>query len=259
MVFLGGNFLSAQENFLDTDAKNTDTSDVYIWQNPHCDWISYQMKISLQTSEEKLGFQCFFVNRTDSLMYFNLHKSGIELARVVLTPDSVIYVNKLENEFYRGDYRFLEKMFGFKLDYDMIQDILNGRDFTRFEKNHVITQDTGVVLISPLRRSDDGKKSIMQELRLSTAGTIVLNDITDLQTMRNVKIRYDGWHCNNYWFNNKWIQNILDTLCFFDTMRLSMESEGVEMEITLKSLKIDQPGPTTIRIPESFNEITLGK
>lgn len=259
MIFLGESALFAQENFLDVDAHNTDTTDIYIWKNPYYEWISYQMKITLQTEEEKLGFQCFFVNRADSLMYFNLHKSGIELARVVLTPDSVIYVNKLENEFYRGNYRFLEKMFGFKLDFPMIQDILNGRDFTSFENNMVYTQDTCVVLISPLRRNLDGTKSIMQELRLTSLGTISRNDITDLQTMRNVKLSYDGWNVNNYQFNNSWIQNLIDTLCFFTSMKLAIESEGVDMDITVKNVKIDQPGPTAIRIPDSFSEISISQ
>ena len=43
-----------------------------LWKNHH-DWISYQMKVSLKTDDEDLAFQCFMVNRTDSLIYFNLH------------------------------------------------------------------------------------------------------------------------------------------------------------------------------------------
>ena len=46
-------------------------------------WISYQMKVNLKTDDQELAFHCFFVNRIDSLIYLNLHKSGIELARLV--------------------------------------------------------------------------------------------------------------------------------------------------------------------------------
>ena len=69
------------------------------------------MKVSLEKEEEKLAFQGYFVNRIDSIIYLNLNRSGIELARVVLTPDSVIYVNKLEHEYYAGDYTFLRRVF----------------------------------------------------------------------------------------------------------------------------------------------------
>lgn len=222
-------------------------------------WVSYQMKVTLETPDEKLGFQCFFVNRTDSLIYFNLHKSGIELARVVLTPDSVIYVNKLNKEFYRGGYKFLEKMLGLPLDFQMVQSILLARDFPHFENNLVYVEGSeGDRYISPLRKCNEGDKSIMQTITLNDRGRIAKQDITDLKSYSNVKVFYDDWYDTPRFIDHPAFQKSLqDRLYFFNKIRLLKESEGVSMDIELKNLKIDQPGPTSIRIPDSFTEISF--
>ena len=87
-------------------------------------WMSYQMKIDMTMEEEKLQFQCFVAIRTDSIIYLNLNKSGIELARVVLTPKEVVFVNKMEHKYYQGDYSFFQNIVGIPLDYLMVQSLL---------------------------------------------------------------------------------------------------------------------------------------
>lgn len=214
------------------------------------------MKITLETEDEKLGFQCFFVNRTDSLMYFNLNKSGIELARVVLTPDSLTYVNKMENEFYKGSYQFLGKVLGFPLDFQMVQAILNGTDFPNFEQNLQVAEDEGkTILISPLRRNLNGTCSIMQQIDLDSAGNIAVNDITDLKTMRNVEIEYTDWKISNFNFQPESETPAYLPVFFFNGLEIGIDSEEIDIKVEIKNLKINIPGPTKIKIPENFKEI----
>lgn len=238
------------------DSSSLQGDSAYLFRNPAYEWISYQMKITLETEDEKLGFQCFFVNRTDSLMYFNLNKSGIELARVVLTPDSLIYVNKMENEFYKGSYQFLGKVLGFPLDFQMVQAILNGTDFPNFEQNLQVAEDEGkTILISPLRRNLNGTCSIMQQIDLDQAGNIADNDITDLKSMRNVEIQYKDWAATAYDFSTGEAPGQTDTLSFFQNLEIEIDSEEIDLKAEIKNVKINIPGPTRIKIPESFKEI----
>lgn len=221
-----------------------------LWEN-HYDWISYQLKINMKQNGDQLAFQCFFVNRIDSLIYFNLNKSGIELARVVLTPDSVILVNKLEKQYYRGDYSILFKMFGFPLDFQMAQSLLNARDFTDFENNLQKVEDGGKVkLISPQRSNSAGNISIMQEMELGENGVLLSNDITDLKTMRDVVIGY----CN-YTFTPGNAENQTADFRFFNKLKININSEDVVIDADINKVKVNVPGPTSIKIPDSFTEM----
>ena len=207
------------------------------------EWVSYQMKISLEKEEEKLAFQCFFVNRIDSLIYLNLNRSGIELARVVLTPDSVVYVNKLEHEFYAGDYSFLRRAFGFPLDFDMVQSLLNGVDFKDFEGSmHRVEEEGKLHYVAPQRTNRQGTVTLMQSIEIGEGGVILDNDMTDLKTMRDFEIEYQDY-------------GIIDSILFFTKFEVEMETDEVEMEALLKNVRFNVPGPTTIRIPETFKEI----
>ena len=207
------------------------------------EWVSYQMKISLEKEEEKLAFQCFFVNRIDSLIYLNLNRSGIELARVVMTPDSVIYVNKLEHEYYAGDYQFLRRLFGFPLDFDMVQSLLNGVDFKNFDDSlHRVEEDGKLYYVAPQRTNRLGTVSLMQSIEIGEGGVILDNDMTDLKTMRDFDIEY-----GNY--------TTFDSIPFFSKFEIEMETDEVEMEVLLKNIRFNVPGPTAIRIPESFKEV----
>ena len=207
------------------------------------DWVSYQMKISLEKEEEKLAFQCYFVNRIDSIIYLNLNRSGIELARVVLTPDSVIYVNKLEHEYYAGDYTFLRRVFGFPLDFNMTQSLLNGVDFKDFNDSlHRVEEDGKLYYVAPQRTNTSGTISIMQSIEIGEGGIILDNDMTDLKTMRDFDIEYEDY-------------TEIDSIPFFTKFEVEMETDEVEMEVQLKNIRFNVPGPTSIRIPENFKEI----
>ena len=207
------------------------------------EWVSYQMKISLEKEEEKLSFQCFFVNRIDSLIYLNLNRSGIGLARVVLTPDSVIYVNKLEHEYYAGDYTFLRRVFGLPLDFGMVQSLLNGVDFTDFDDSlHRVEEDGKLYYVAPQRTNQAGTVSLMQSIEIGEGGIILDNDITDLKTMRDFDIEYEDY-------------TTVDSMLFFTRFEVEMEADEVEMEAQLKNIRFNTPGPTAIRIPENFKEI----
>lgn len=207
------------------------------------EWVSYQIKISLEKEEEKLAFQCFFVNRIDSIIYLNLNRSGIELARMVLTPDSVIFVNKLEHEYYAGDYRFLSWTLGFPLDFDMMQSLMNGVDFKNFDNNLLRVEEDGKLhYVAPQRTNLQGTVTLMQSIEIGEGGVILDNDITDLKNMRDFDIEYQDY-------------TLIDGILFFTKFEAEMEADDTSMEAVLKNIRFNVPGPTTIRIPDSFKEI----
>jgi len=229
-----------------------------ILNTPPYEWLSYQMKISMQTSEQPLAFQCFFVNRSDSLLYFNLHKSGIELARAVVTRDSVVFVDKINKQYYRGGHEFFLKLFGFPADYDMLEALMTARDFRHFEQNFTrVEENDRLLFISPSRAKLDSSCILMQQIEIAEDGTgyfLQKNDMTDLASMRGVTIQYNQYHpvvadapYGEETDNKEWL--------LFSEFLLNLPTEDTTIQAEIKNIHINKPGPTSIKIPDSFTPI----
>ena len=68
--------------------------------------------------------------------------------------------------------------------------------------------------------------------------------MTDLKTMRDFDITYKDY-------------TIIDSIPFFTKFEVEMESDEAMLEVQMKNVRFNMPGPTAIRIPESFKEIEL--
>jgi len=73
-------------------------------------------------------YNCQFnlVNEIDSLLYIQLNIGAIEVGRALTTPDKFLFINKLQQNFYDGDYSFFLHLFGLDIDFYAIQAIFNG-------------------------------------------------------------------------------------------------------------------------------------
>jgi hypothetical protein len=91
------------------------------------DWITYRGKADIIDTGGTRTCNFYMVNRTDSILYLNIHAYGIEVMRVVFTPDSVIYVNKLTSQYYRDTYKPINKFMPFSIDFQSVQALFNGK------------------------------------------------------------------------------------------------------------------------------------
>lgn len=89
-------------------------------------WVSYRGNANINFDGKKYQCSYYMVNRIDSILYLNLSLMGIEIARLVATPKEVTFVNKLSNEYYKGDYAFVEKYLKAKADFYTLQAVFNG-------------------------------------------------------------------------------------------------------------------------------------
>lgn len=91
------------------------------------DWITYRGKADIIDTGGTRTCNFYMVNRTDSILYLNIHAYGVEVMRAVFTPDSVIYVNKLTSQYYRDTYKPINRFLPFSIDFQTVQALFNGR------------------------------------------------------------------------------------------------------------------------------------
>lgn len=90
------------------------------------DWVTYRGKADLVDTGGTRTCNFYMVNRTDSILYINVHAYGIEVMRAVFTPDSVLFVNKLTRQYYRDTYAPVSRHLPFSVDFQTVQALFNG-------------------------------------------------------------------------------------------------------------------------------------
>ena len=90
------------------------------------DWVTYRGKADIIDTGGTRSCNFYMVNRTDSILYVIVHAYSVEVMRALFTPDSVIYVNKLTQQYFRDTYAPINRFLPFTVDFQTVQALFNG-------------------------------------------------------------------------------------------------------------------------------------
>jgi len=71
----------------------------------------------------------------DSIIWMSISKAGLEIYRVLLTPDSLFLMDRFAKIYMEEPNDVLYAFLNNALDYDMVQAFLTGNDFTMYESS----------------------------------------------------------------------------------------------------------------------------
>lgn len=123
---------------------------------------------------------------------------GIEIARLLVTPDTVKLVNRLDNTFYAGNMAVLNRMFGTYLDFQMLQSLMVGNDFSHFSSDGFkASQENGnIILFSGNRYPAKNSDNHQFQHRLVINGEtyrITENLLHETGPQRSLQVKYNGF------------------------------------------------------------------
>lgn len=81
-------------------------------------------------NQSKTSFRISLKAIKDEKILASITKLNIPVGRVLLTPDSVIYVNYIERNYFVDDYTFLSNFLNIDLDFNTIQAIISNSVFS---------------------------------------------------------------------------------------------------------------------------------
>ena len=89
---------------------------------------SISTKVEIEFIDEKsTSFKAHLRVQKDSVIWISITPLfGIEMARVMITQDSVMLMNRVKAEYFKGDFAYINKMFNVELDFEMLQALLVG-------------------------------------------------------------------------------------------------------------------------------------
>jgi len=144
----------------------------------------------------------------DSSIWISLSAAlGIEAVRLVLTKDSVYFIDRYHKEYYRGGYEFLEDKVGIDLNYTIIQSLLfntlinyEAQTVNTKVKKYNSTINNGQYVLKSMRERKLNRKIKQAERRLNKHklfSVIYQENFINPETFRvnriNIKEIYRNW------------------------------------------------------------------
>lgn len=99
------------------------------------EWFSAKFNLDLIIDKKKNSVTGQIRMKKDSCIWITLSPAlGIEMARVLITTDSVKFINRINKTFFTGDYNQVNTLLDANIDYDVLQTLLLGNDLTFYEE-----------------------------------------------------------------------------------------------------------------------------
>lgn len=118
------------------------------------EWLSVKASIDFSRNNESTGFKANIRMRKDSMIWMSITPLiGVELGRVLFTPDTIKVINRIDGTYFIGNYDYLNLKFDTEVDYKIIQALLLGNSLSLEENEKLVASiDQGMYLLSGLKK-----------------------------------------------------------------------------------------------------------
>lgn len=168
---------------------------------------------------------------------------GIEVARVLLTPDSVMMINRLQKNYFTGSYDYLAETVGVPLSFEMAQAIFTGQSYYPIDKKmklnfvdnqYELRNNPGPTEMQKTVHVDPFSYHITEQAYLDPVST------RELHAKNEATIEVDEM---------VWVNRL--AMMFFD--RQANSTVSIEMQVN--AIKLDDNLSFPFEIPEKYDRV----
>jgi len=99
-------------------------------------YLNANFTISYQEGKKKTDLRGQLRMKNDSIIWITFSPAlGIAAARIMLTNDSIKFINRLNKKYFKGEYSLLDSLLNTTIDYSILQSMLIGNDITQYDVN----------------------------------------------------------------------------------------------------------------------------
>jgi Domain of unknown function (DUF4292) len=214
-------------------------------------WINGKADVEATIGDEKSSFHISLRMKRDSVIWVSISPAlGIEVARVLITQDSVKVLDRINNKYKLTDYKFLNDLLRMNVDFDIIQGVLTGNLFS-YKKNRlsaVYLEDKYYILSSlskrKLKRSleeKDPNKPVVQDIWISDDNyRIIKLSIEDNRVQKSLITDYSNF------------KNTNAGLFPFNSSTKIKAEKNVDINIEYNKLETGEVQEFPFKVPNSF-------
>ncbi len=189
------------------DFKNGKALSKYVKENEFTyKWVYAKANVESNIDNEENSFDVKVRARYDSAIFITIEKLSIDVAKILITKDSVKVRIDVKKQYFKGDFKFLNEVLNTDIDFEVLQAVMfgNSAEFLDDETSlkGVTNRTDCVYMLSTerkrrLRRIQAGDNPIKKELQTLTLNPenfkILKNEFIDPLTNRIFLANYSNF------------------------------------------------------------------
>jgi len=195
--------------------------------------------------------------KDDSLIWMSITPAlGIEAARVMLTDDSIKFINRLNKTYFSGKYDLVDSLLNTTIDYSLLQSMFVGNDLTQYDvKKFKSSVDNGLYRMTIRER-----RKIRKYIKSGEIETRVLVQqiwlYPDTYRIARIDIKEQGEDENNklqVYYSN-YID--VDGQLFPSKIRIEIISQkSISIDLDFNKVLINSPLNFPFKIPSKYEKL----
>lgn len=164
-------------------------------------YLTAKSKISFKSKDQDIDNANVNIRmKKDSVIWLQINALGIEVARGLITRDSIHFLDRYHKQYYKYTFADLGSKFSFNLDFDLLQSILVGnmpipkKTGERFKKEKdyfMLRQEAGKVVVENYVGEHSRRLKKLLAIDQPTKTTLRL-DYDDFSALNNYLFPYTG-------------------------------------------------------------------
>lgn len=212
-------------------------------QKQEVNFKTLQSRLNLDYIDGKKsqGFNLTLRMEKDKAIWIN---AALGLARAYITPDKVQFYDKLNNQYFDGDYSLLSDILGTELDFEQVQNLLLGESIFNLNKDtYLLSSIDNSYVLEPKKQ-----KALYNLLLLFNASHYKMDGFVISQPLENRQL-------NTYYKSYQSIKNQLFPEQIEIVAREDLDEVIIKLE--MKSITLNEDLRLPFRIPKGYKEIVL--
>lgn len=200
-----------------------------------------KMKIDYSDGEAKQGVTVSFRIKKDDAIWMS---APFGMVKAYITPERVSFYNKLENEFFDGDFSYLSNLLGTELDFEKVQNLLLGQAlFDLQEAKYDLEAADGTYQLTPKK-----SMALFQTLFQIEPKNFKMasQELSQPLKKRWLRINYTDYQKIGTW--------VVPNTVLITAME---ENTKNTIDIEYRNLEFDQQISFPYKIPKGYKEIVL--
>lgn len=212
-------------------------------QKTQTDFKTFQAKVKIDIiqNQKEQGSTFNMRMEKDKVIWLS---AKLGLARMMITPERVRFYNKLDNEYFDGDYKLLSDFVGVELDFNKVQNILLGQAIYNLrEEPHKVSVNNNSYALQP-----KDQNVLLELFYLVNPSHFKMDSLQLFQQLKKRMLQVD------YASYQEVKKQILP-----QNIRIVAVEESDEVAITMefKSVSLNEEVRFPFRIPSGYKEIVI--
>ncbi len=203
--------------------------------------LQARVKIDYTQDLQEQGYTVNLRMEKDKVIWIS---ATLGLARAMITPNEVSFYDKINDQYFKGDYTLLSNLLGVELNFDKVQSLLLGESlFNLKDGKYIVDTSDESYILQPKEQS-----AILELFLLLNPSHFKMDS---QQLMQPLKKRFLQVDYLAY-------QNVNDETLPKDIKIIAVENnEEVIIAMEYKSVSLNQDVRFPFKIPSGFKEIVL--